>query len=118
MKKKFWDLGKCCPPHRGAINRGLLKAFKGLLLRPPWSGPDFKQKTELFFHSSGSKPNCDKPQKMGRLFSLKYEFGTPVGTRNLPKSENRDFRWLLISGIFGVGKLVFRFFAIFVIFDM
>ena len=37
---------------------------------------------------------------MGRLFSRKYEFGTPVGTRNLPKFENRDFRGLLTFGDF------------------
>ena len=71
-----------------------------------------------FFHSSGSKPNYDKPQKMGRLFSRKYEFGTPVETRNPPKFENRDFRWLLTFGIFGVSKCFFRLFAIFTSIDI
>ena len=41
---------------------------------------------------------------MGRLFSRHYEFGTPVGTRNLPKFENRDFRSLLTFGIFKARK--------------
>ena len=42
---------------------------------------------------------------MGRLFSRKYEIGTRVGTRNLPKFENPLFRGLLTLGIFGVSKL-------------
>ena len=70
-------------------------------------GSKFPKILELFFHSLGSKRNYDKPQKTGWLFSRKYEFGTPVGIRNLPKFENRDFRWLLTLGIFGVSKLFF-----------
>ena len=58
----------------------------------------------MFFHTSGSKPNYDKPQKTDRLFSRKYEFGTPVETRNLPKFESRVFGWLLTFGIFKVRK--------------
>ena len=46
---------------------------------------------------------------MGRLFSRKYEFGTPVRTRNLPKIENRGFRWLLTFGIFGMRKIFHDF---------
>ena len=53
---------------------------------------------------------------MGRLLSPKYEFGFPVGARNLPKFENRDFRWLLTLGMFRVSKTSFRFFVIFAIF--
>ena len=60
-----------------------------------------------FFHNSAAKPNYDKPQKTGRLFSRKYEFGTPVGPRNLAKFENRDFRWLLTFGVFGVSSSLF-----------
>ena len=58
-----------------------------------------------FFHSSGSKPNYDKPQKMSRLFSRKYEFGTPVETRKPPKFENPDFRCVLTFVIFGTSNL-------------
>ena len=71
-----------------------------------------------FFHSSGSKPNYDKPQKTGRLLSRKYEFGTPDETRNLRKFENRDVGGLLTFGIFGVSKTFVRFFAIFAIIDI
>ena len=46
---------------------------------------------------------------MGRLFSQKYEFGTPVETRNPPKFENNDFRGLLTFGIFNVRKFVRQF---------
>ena len=62
----------------------------------------FPQILGPFFHSSGCKPIYDKPQKTGRLLSRKYEFGTPVETRNLPKFENQYFRVLLTLGIFGV----------------
>ena len=41
---------------------------------------------------------------MGRLFFRKHESEAPVGTRDLPKFENRDFRWLLTFGILGVRK--------------
>ena len=44
---------------------------------------------------------------MGRLFSRRYEFGTPVETRNLPKLENRDFRGFTHFGIFKV-RNIFR----------
>ena len=67
-------------------------------------GPDISQIPELFYNSA-TKPNYDKPQKMGRLFSRIYEFGTPVATRNPPKFENRDFRWLPTFGILGVRKI-------------
>ena len=43
---------------------------------------------------------------MGRLFSRKHEYGTPVETRKPPKFENRDFRGLLTFGILGVRKIV------------
>ena len=64
---------------------------------------------KTFFHSSGSKRNYDKPQKTGRLFLRKYEFGTPIETRKPSKFENRDFRGLLTFGIFGMRKIFHDF---------
>ena len=56
-------------------------------MAPRWGGPDFT-KSRLFFHNSAAKPNYNKSQKTGRLFSRKYEFGTLAWTRILanPKS--------------------------------
>ena len=33
----------------------------------------------MFFHTSGSKPNYDKPQKMGRRFFRTHESGSLAG---------------------------------------
>ena len=74
-----------------------------------WAGMAFKKSHNFFFHSSAAKPNYDKPQKTGRLFSRKYEFGTPVRTWNLSKLENRDFLWLLSFGSFRVSKTCVAF---------
>ena len=70
----------------------LKRPVKGFVNGPLMGWSRFPEIPELFFHSSGSKPNYDKPQKTGRLFSRKYEFETPVWTRLLPKSKNHDFR--------------------------